>query len=225
MNNNFLDGCKNLFIVFPAGAGGNHLANLISTLPQFRSVNDSDAISRLSELYTDFFFKGNGINVHFSRLQNLQPDILIDNKDRLLSNHNINVFCAHARELSHTFNNGAMDQFTDRRFILISHPIYNTIALSRMKNGPWSMGDPSKPEEYEIDSFFKKVSNSPKSGLFDKNQILTIDGDVFFTNDGMDHIIERLSPHLGEFPNACRMMHEFWYGGIILKGTKNLSKS
>lgn len=225
MNKDFLDGCDNLFVIFPAGLGGNHLANLISTLPQFEPRDDyDDVVADLTTQYTDFFFRSEHINAHFSKLQNLQPEYIIRHSEWLANSKRINLFCSHLKEYRYACSDGLIDPFKNRKFILITYPRKNEIALARMKNGPWSSGDLASASDYDVSNFIRYLSKFDSTEVTEDSPILILDGDKFFTSDGMDHIIEILSPHLGEFPKSCRMMHEFWYGGIVRSGIQYKSQ-
>ena len=153
---------KNLFLIFPPGTGGNHLANMLSMnrsfSPRFTDIpkKSKAAVPNLTainshEEYVDvmlksyqFYFDINSIKnkipsiAHFSDLENLQPQILKKFSTKILNSTGTYIFCAHSNEYAITKYKKYLKDFNKNIYCVLSLPTEkNLLALNRMKNGPW----------------------------------------------------------------------------------------
>jgi hypothetical protein len=125
---------KNLFVIYPPGLGGNHLANMLSL--------SDDYITRFDlEKYDNV--PGREIKAHhFSFVKQFDVDTISKNLEQL-SNQN-NVFAGHWLAY-HTFKkSGLVEKFPNRKFLSIQIPEQNTKAFVRLQklgigfnNYPW----------------------------------------------------------------------------------------
>jgi hypothetical protein len=153
---------KNLFLIFPPGTGGNHLANMISikrsfsprftdipekskaAVPNITSVNSHEEyVDAMLKSYQFHFDKTSAPNemrslAHFCDLQNLQLETLTTFTDKILNNAKTYIFCAHAVEYAIRKYEKRIEDFNNNIYCVFSLPTEkNLLALNRMKNGPW----------------------------------------------------------------------------------------
>jgi len=157
----------NLFIIYPPGLGGNHLANIISM--------DDNYLQR-SELAD---YNNNQRDAHFSKIKNLKLDVIKENIDILKKGNN--VLCGHCGEYlwfkDDPFFNS--DLFKNKKFCVINPPkSINSLAYQRLiKVLP----------VYESPYFFQECSTlySIKylSKLFDESDWFFVDSELLFTDD------------------------------------------
>lgn len=109
---------QNLFVIFPPGLGGNHLANILSLDPTYTTRFNIDAYDHLAN------------NAHVAEMTNIDCDYIKDNIDRL-SNQN-NVFAGHLIEYSRLKLSNLLRYFPYRSFCLIQFPPPDTPAYKRL---------------------------------------------------------------------------------------------
>ena len=213
-----LESAKHLFLIFPAGCGGNHLANMLSLDPVFApryEINSDIYASTMLQNYTfKFSNTADGLNAvaHFSALENLQTNTLDSETQNILDSKGIYIFCSHAFEFTIRNRSKKLENFKNKIFLLFSVPTgKNKLVKSRMDQGPWSKGehvdmvtDGGKmklTELYDPKTFCKANSVS-------MDQIVTIDTDRFYSIEGYDYmhnlIYENFSITLHPF---CRELH------------------
>ena len=153
---------KNLFLIFPPGTGGNHLANMLSmkrsfsprftnipekskaAVPYLTSVNSHEEYVDVMLKSYEFHFDRKPITneipslAHFSDLENLQPEIIKKFTDKILNSTGTYIFCAHAVEYAITKYKKSIEDFNKNIYCVFSLPTEkNLLALNRMRNGPW----------------------------------------------------------------------------------------
>ena len=207
---------KNLFLVFPPGCGGNHVANMLSMTPDFepRYTHDNYYESMIYN-YDEFFGPGpqNDIacTAHFiSDLENLQPKHLVEFQKKIINSKKSYIFCSHAVEYIIRNRTNSIEPFTDKIICLFSKPTgSNKLVNDRMRNGVWYDGERDEHtfsttpvyKLYEIEKF------SMYSGV-KKDKIFSIDTDLFYSINGYDYLHETMKTNLGvELPKVCRKMH------------------
>ena len=129
---------KRIYLVFPPGCSGNHLANMIALDDgvEDRFVN-ADEMEKwyLSGPMTKHpinspTFKG------FQNLNNVDADIV-------KSSSKTQILCCHARELGHAVSFGDLpeESLDNSVFILFSYPTEGSFVHHRHKSGPWINGE------------------------------------------------------------------------------------
>lgn len=206
---------KNLFLVFPPGCGGNHVANMLSMNPAFepRYTHDNYYESMVYQ-YEKFFADGPqesaGCTAHFSDLENLQKEELAEYTQKILNSERPYIFCSHAIEYLVGVTTKAINPFTDRIICLFTKPTgSNKLVNYRMRNRPWYHGEPDdQPYLTTMASKLYTIDTFSKFSDIDKDKMFIIDTDRFYSIDGYDYICEIFKTNLGiELPEVCRTMH------------------
>lgn len=143
---------KNIFVCHPAGCGGNHIANLLSTLPSIEPRhNTKNYLNYLIEEYHTRFNKYSfelGFPVaHIGDLFNLSTaeDDFKSNEENILNSTKKYIFCTlpdeYATCTSSFENHFVNDVRIDKRiFFFLSFPKVDTMAYKRFMLGPWQNG-------------------------------------------------------------------------------------
>lgn len=126
---------ENLFILYPPGLGGNHLANMLSL--------SNNYVTRFDLNRYDSPIKHANVNAHhFSDVPQFNIDIISKNLDRLSTQNN--VFAGHWLAYHIFQNSGLLKHFTNRRYLTIQIPEQKTQAFVRLQklglgfsNFPW----------------------------------------------------------------------------------------
>jgi len=215
---------KNLFLIFPPGCGGNHLANMISMNPLFSQRFIGIAYQNRMLYRYRKKFKNNGTQTdiaHFGYLENLHTPEIKANKKIIENNTTINIWCSHYDEY---FNNQSkLTMYTDRIIGMMSYPTSDTIPHSRMTNGPWARGVVNTHDElyeYSSDGILypkhKLNRTSYISDISSPDHIFNINTDVFFTHAGYNYLNNILISQLGcSLPATCNEIHELWVESMI----------
>jgi hypothetical protein len=210
---------KNLFILYPGGCGGNHLANLISTnskfTPRFKSDNYledlyADYKSKVDEIYygpkTNHLDSIKGLLFHFAEYNNL--DQLKDEEQVkiLLENDTINIFNGHEHcyaEIDIDYKN--LSRIPDAFWIMISYPKENTVPYNRIN----LYGFTPNKERYMFPFY-----PSWNSIEVNHNNGLILESELIFTEYGSQYIRESLKPLDIELPPIADTLHSMWYNKI-----------
>lgn len=213
-----LEAAKHLFLIFPAGCGGNHLANLLSLDPVFAPRYKINPNRYFSNMVKDYLIKfasatpGANAVAHFSALENLQLDLLEPETQNILDSSGIYIFCSHAFEFTIRNQSKKLEKFNNKIFLLFSVPTgKNKLVKSRMDNGLWSKGE---HVDMIIDGGKMKVDDlyDPKTfcrkNYISMDQVVLIDTDRFYSIEGYDYmhdlIYENFNITLHPF---CRELH------------------
>ena len=216
---------KNVFLIFPPGCGGNHLANMLSLHPDFEPRYQSKTYTeeiidsyknQLTRPRPKHHYIGDSA-VHFSDLENLQPEYFAKFKDTIITTKRKYLFCSHAYE--YFFADRVIPDFRklqDRIFMLFTRPTkQNMIAYLRWSTGPWAKGEPkmnafnlreipNSNKVYNVESFsyMTKVS---------QDNILMVNTDLFYTVDGTEYINELIKENFGlTLPETCKELHSVY---------------
>ena len=217
---------KNLFIIFPPGCGGNHLANMLSMNPLFSQRFTGMAYkNRMVSKYRARFAKPNGrIEIaHFGYLENLHRAEILKNNQHILSNSTTNIWCSHYDEY---FRNAELlDMYSNKIFFIMSYPLAYTVAHHRMNTGVWINGvtrDRENSYSYSSSGFIKPTlpvdASIPLLHVSNPipDEIFEINTDIFFTHFGYDYLIHILKSSLGiDLPKECDELHSLWLESVI----------
>ena len=206
---------KNLFLVFPPGCGGNHVANMLSMTPDFepRYTHDNYYESMIYN-YDEFFGFGPqdscGCTAHFSDLENLQIKHLIEFQKKIINSKNHYVFCSHAVEYIMRNRENSIELFTDKIICLFSKPTgSNKLVNDRMRNGTWYNAE--RDEHTFLTTMISKFYEIEKFCMYsrvEKDKIFSIDTDLFYSINGYNYLYETMKTNLGvQLPEVCRKMH------------------
>lgn len=207
---------KNLFLIFPPGCGGNHVANLLSMTPEFEPRYTHDNYyENMIRNYDEFFGTGPqdkiGCTAHFaSDLENLQKKELNEFESKVVKTEKPYIFCSHAIEFLYTNMDDTLKPYERKIFCLFSVPSgSNGLIRSRAINGPWREGElnTGSYKDIPIPLLYEKETFISESKI-DPNAIFTIDTDQYYSIEGYDYLCETLKTNLGvELPEVCRKMH------------------
>ena len=219
MNPANLYSAKNLFLVFPAGCGGNHLANMISMSPVFSQRFTGLAYkNRMLLKYVSKFKPKLTMDdkvAHFGYLENLQKKNILENEKIIKNNSGVNIWCTHYHEYFNPDN--ALNEYSNRVYGVMSYPSEFTIAHTRMSGGMWHIGAPESSDaayDYSI-AGLTSPKCYPQTNIPSEN-IFVIDTDIFFSAAGYDHLKNICSVELGiTLPVQCERMHQLWLDTIV----------
>lgn len=107
---------ENLFIIFPPGAGGNHLANLVSLSGKYSRAVD---FNQYGTGYQTAHFTDNELNLAID-----------ENGVGQLSQQN-NVLCGHLASYIWFNRAGFAERFPNKKFVVITAPEHDTLAFNR----------------------------------------------------------------------------------------------
>ncbi len=219
---------KNLFILYPGGCGGNHLANLISTntkfTPRYPSSNYNEyLLEQYQSKYSEHYFgpidnptsigtdEVKGLIFHFSEYSNLDQLKSEEQIAKLLENKTINIFNGHEHcytEIDHDYKN--LSKIPDAFWLMISYPKENTAPHNRINLYKFT----SRKERYEFPfypSFVKPINGGVE---VDHTNGLILESEEFFTEYGSQYIRESLKPLDIDLPPIADTLHELWYNKI-----------
>ena len=208
---------KNLFLVFPPGCGGNHVANMLSMTPDFEPRYTHDRYYEdMIWNYNNYFGSGpqdpHVFTAHFCDLENLQKKELTEFQSKIVSSKKPYIFCSHAVEYISMDYNNEIQLFTDRIICLFTKPSgSNKLVNDRVHKGAWYNGERDEhmfldipvSKLYEPNNFIRY-----NHGKITKDKIFTLDTDIFYSLEGYDYLYDIFNTNLGiQLPEVCRNLH------------------
>jgi hypothetical protein len=174
---------KRIYLVFPPGCSGNHLANMIAlddgVEDRFVNVDEmekhylADTISK-HPINSPTTFKG------FQNLNNVDVDIVTNaTKTQIL--------CCHAYELARTSR--LLEELLDNSvFILFSYPVKGSFVEHKHRSGPWVHGEDPDTQTFIIDDPIQlEIKDAYQKDNFIKEWLVprrkAIDPDIVFEFD------------------------------------------
>jgi hypothetical protein len=223
---------KRIYLVFPPGCGGNHLANMIAlddgVEDRFVNVDEmekhylADTISK-HPINSPTTFKG------FQNLNNVDVDIVTNaTKTQIL--------CCHARELGHAVSFGDLPEelLDDSVFILFSYPTEGSFVHHRHRSGLWINGehpdstvngtfiidDNSELEikdAYQKDNFIKEWLN-PRKKAIDPDVVFEFDTEGLHGEFGFEYATAYIDHLFGiVLSKDAERMHQITYANWYKK--------
>ena len=162
---------ENLFIIFPAGVGGNHLANILSLSEQYATRFNADG-----------YDGANRHTAHHAAARNLQIESLRPDLDHLHTQSN--VFCGHWMEYDHFKNDGFADGFPNRKFCVIHVPeaavrarnrFLSFMNVNKRDEDPWIMHE--LMSVYSVRAM-KRLCDEPDSDWYEARADLLFSDDI-----------------------------------------------
>ena len=200
-----------LYLIYPAGSGGNHLANMLSFhrdfCERFESNNYQAEVIRLYHSKLKYTPGTEQFGVHFSEMENLDIETLEKAKPRILSQSKKYIFCSHYREyyLSKLVTK-SLSEFEPSFQIIFTYPKHNKVADLRITTGLWSLAADNPKEFYDID-FLKNQQDVP----FDLSKTISFDTDLYFSSQGFDYIQNFLNENFSTtLPEICGTLHKLY---------------
>ena len=216
---------NNLFLIFPPGAGGNHLANMLSMHVKFSNrFTDMSAITS-GETFTGYIpinthadymynmlrfydYKFNDqtaiekAEAHFCDLQNLQLENLKKYMPIIINRYGTYILCAHAMEYHIRKKSKDIEEMADSIFCLFTVPtIENKLIYERTQTDIWVRGEATLVENYD-------KTNFAKLNAINEDDIFQIDTNLFFSITGYEYIAQTIKENLGlDLPKCCEDMH------------------
>lgn len=181
---------ENLFVIFPPGAGGNHLANIIALSGQFNRAIDYSQYDNI---------KG---PAHFSKIQNLE---ITSEEMQSISTQN-NVLCSHLAQYLWC-QDLVKEHLPNRKYIIVDLNNAGTQVRKRMNKSFFP---------YQHDYMWEESSTLYSSKYFN---LLTGETDYFYVNVGMIAtpdiipLLTYLNTDLGLSINqdSVTKIHQKWY--------------
>jgi len=116
---------KHWFVIFPPGAGGNHLANLLSLEHSFTTRFDNSVYT------TQIDSKNKSVHPDIESGTNLDHTYISKNLEQLVNQNT--VMCGHLNEYVLFTEQPYFKQFNNKLFFLMKFPEYHTRAFARIE--------------------------------------------------------------------------------------------
>lgn len=194
-NHNLSPDIRNIFVIFPPGLGGNHLANLLSTDSRFVTRSNSEDYSRHKEN-----------NAHTSPLQNLN----IDDIDSILDNTS-NIFCGHFGESYWLEINRRLKKFKNKQFVIVTMPETQcSIAYRRYYKRNHTLSN------YYIEEQRSLYTPLSIERMFNQIDIFVIRPEELLFTDSVDRLNSFAVSEMAMFldRDECSKMHQIWINMI-----------
>ena len=200
---------KYLVVVFPGGAGGNHIQNMISLSPLFNdlfsSVNYTDS---LLENYNNIRnkFMDWGIKVHFNNQPNLQGLQNQEYKTHIKQSNLKTTLIGHNHCFQDAIQNNFFVDFEDCVWLIVTWPqTEDSLVYKRIRKGNyWPQFTENYKFPYLVPSTFHYYIDSTKGCLLDPIKLFTVNG---------SHYLRKvLVENFGfELPKEADTLHKIWY--------------
>jgi len=232
---------KRIYLVFPPGCSGNHLANMIAlddgVEDRFTSVKEMERhYSQFPPLLTNHPINSPTTFKGFQNLKDIDVDI-VKNATKT------QILCCHAQELAHTFIHPIPDGHRDHRklsaellddsvFILFSYPIEGSFVDHKHKSGPWINGeDPDRitfstvtntttaiKDAYQKDNFIKQWLTYPTRKAIDPKVVFEFDTEGFHGKNGFEYALAYINHLFGiTLSKDAERMHQLAYANWYKK--------
>ncbi len=182
---------KNIFVVFSPGTGGNHLANMLATDPEY--------ITRSSS--ADYFAHPDS-DAHVGNLKNFsQSEDNFNTRPRFG-----NVFCFHFGVFYWMYSN--IQKFENRQIILVQLP-NDTSSLAYCRYKKFTGGIAKR--KYFLNEQKTLYTPDVFQKLFGENDFFTIPAEIIF-NDSIDSFFDyaKCEMNFNLDYNECSQMHNIW---------------
>ena len=205
--------------MFPGGAGGNHISNLISTIDIFEKMFPSknyidDIVDRYENIYKKYIgnrrnkmFAIHGTKVHFTEYNNLNHLKIPEEKEKVLKSKRKNILMGHAHCFYESIN--VSKTFINTKeccWLVMSVPNESSLAGQRALQGEFGI---LVKEDYVLPTSIGPVELS-------KNDGFEVDTDLFVSTSGWEYLNETLISNLGiQLNPKTKRMHELWVANII----------
>ena len=208
---------KNLFILHPGGTGGNHLANLISLIPEFEPRLDEfegdyqQAFLKEYKRFTNPLF----LPMHPTQIHNMKAHFLpkhgLNGLDKhsyseeyaqkLLSNKKINILTGHW----HCFDNSDLSKFDKHAWLILTFPKESSLAHKRIRIFDFW------PQEIE----FYSAPYNFKHPVMNSENTFVIDTEKFIADNGAEYLRQLLHKCFEVYlPSIADEMHNRWMYGL-----------
>ena len=220
---------KRIYLVFPPGCSGNHLANMIA-------LDDGveDRFINVHEMEVHYKSAPKSMHPHapktFKGFQNLN-DIDVDVVKNATKTQ---VLCCHARELAQAVFSGQLPEelLDDSVFILFSYPIEGSFVDHKHKSGPWSQGEDDSykfltdskdsdyteiKDAYQKDNFIKEWLD-PRRKAIDPEVVFEFDTEGFHGEFGFEYALAYINHLFGiTLSKDAERMHQLAYANWYKK--------
>ena len=188
---------KNLILVFPPGAGSNHLANMLSTHPDFMPLSDSNNyVSELDQLY-----QSNCDIHHFTPNSNLTWHWLDERIPALKQTPRTNIFIAHFGELLDVRH--LLDQLPGVHTLVFALPEYHLLPSRVFFNN------------MKTHNYFYLEQRSLYQSAVVKQLCSGWSSDEIRYNDLFTPSLSSLEQQMNiKLPELCHSWHTLWYNKI-----------
>lgn len=184
---------ENLFVIFPPGGGGNHLANIVSTSPRF--------VTRFTpEVYEDS-------NRHKTHPIGGKDNFYYDEESLKNLQETSNVFCSHFAE--YLVSKNLAERFlSNRKFLMVEFPgnTRNEFFLERVKKHY-----PAYQDSYFIEELSMFYSIDTFGAVTKESDMAKITVDLIFTSDAAP-MVQHLNSEFGLDLNleTVSYLHRKW---------------
>jgi len=211
MSPDLLKKAKYLFVVYPGGCGGNHLANMLSLCDEFKSTSSYEQLLKQYKKIDIFFSNTTNPNIkaHFSDIHLVQNLEDTDYRNKIIDeqNNEINIFIGHHQHYFMDESKDFVKYFDDKIWIVFSFPNTDSIPHKRLIKSEYY---PCHIEHY-MWPYKTYISDSYYHSADDSNGFY-FDTEKFFTAEGCQYLREMLLSNFGVIlPETADILHSMWY--------------
>jgi hypothetical protein len=229
-----LDPNSIMILIFPPGCGGNHLANLLSLVPEFQDRFISDNYhSELMEKYVSRTKRFDLGDFHFGITENLREIDWNKTLDHFKSNKGVPLICAHALEyyhfLEYTVEKDVFENWSSRNFIVFSFPEETSIAFRRFY--PIRFGEISNipidkyrsyyiPEIFDLDLINKYPLTKHNGYQSHLHNMYKFDSNQFVSPNGFNYAKSFIKEVWNiDLPDIGSILHDIWYKKLVAQNS------